>query len=540
MTCTASYVVTQADVDNGQIDNTATVNATDPGGNPLSVSDPETVPVMQTAAIALVKTLQSNADEDGSGDVTVGDTLTYSFVATNDGTVTLSNVAITDPLPGLSPLTCAPVAGSSLAPTETMTCTATYSVTQADVDNGQIDNTATVNATDPGGNPLSVSDPETVPLAQSPVIGLAKAVSLVINNGDGSYTVTFLLTVENLGDVTLSDLVLTDDIVGQFAGLGPTGFATTDGSLLANGTWNGSAASNILAAGQNLAPGQVGDVSITFTVTPGAVTSVDNQADVSATPPGGGSVDDTSTAGVDPDPNDDDTPDEEDPTPVSFVEAPVIGLAKRVSAGPTSNGDGTFDVTYELVVTNLGDTTLDNVQITDNMAATYAAADAFAVISVFSSDLSVNFFYDGSGDVDLLDGTDTLAIGASATVQVEVNVTPGAFLGPYDNTATATGASPGGIDVTDDSQDGIDVDPDGNGDPTDNSDPTPVTFPSQDFDLTITKTGPGEVNDGDTATWTITVTNLGPGVAPGPDRCHRRHAGRAHLCVCRGIRLGVW
>ena len=143
MTCSATYSVTQADVDNGQVDNTATATGTPPTGPPVTIDDPETVPVEQDPSIALAKSLSSNADEDGSGTVTLGDTLTYSFVVTNDGTVTLSNVSVTDPLPGLSGLTCVPVAGSSLAPTETMTCSATYVVTQADVDNGQVDNTAT-------------------------------------------------------------------------------------------------------------------------------------------------------------------------------------------------------------------------------------------------------------------------------------------------------------------------------------------------------------------------------------------------------------
>ncbi|MCP3974606.1 MAG: DUF11 domain-containing protein, partial [bacterium] len=497
-------------------DNTGTASGTDPGGNPVDDPDDETVPVDQTPSIALVKSLLSNADEDASGDVSVDDTLTYEFVATNDGTVTLDGVTVTDPLVGLSALTCVPVAGSTLAPTESMTCTATYSVTQADVDNGQIDNTATVNATDPGGNPVDDTDDETVPVVQNPVIGLAKTVTVVVNNGDGTYTVTFSLVAENLGDVTLSALVLTDDIVGQFVGLSPTGFTATDGSLAASGTWDGTAASNILVAGQMLAPGQTGDVTITFTVTPGAITSRDNNADIAGTPPGGGSVVDTSTSGINPDPNDDDDPDEEDPTPVNFAEAPIIGLAKRVTSGPTSNGDGSFDVTYELIASNLGDTDLLGLQITDDMSATYAAADAFVVLSVTSGDFAVNGAYDGSGDVSLLAGTDTLAIGASGAVQVTVEVTPGAFLGPYENEATATATSPGGVDVTDDSQDGVDVDPDGNGDPGDNSDPTPVTFPVDDFDLTITKTGPGEVNDGDSATWSIVVTNLGPGTAPAP------------------------
>ena len=43
------------------------------------------------------------------------------------------DIAITDPLAGLSPLTCLPMAGSTLAPTESMTCTADYVVVTGDL-----------------------------------------------------------------------------------------------------------------------------------------------------------------------------------------------------------------------------------------------------------------------------------------------------------------------------------------------------------------------------------------------------------------------
>ena len=41
----------------------------------------------------LMKSLNSNADEDQSGTVTVGDTLTYRFIAVNNGDVVLTNVS---------------------------------------------------------------------------------------------------------------------------------------------------------------------------------------------------------------------------------------------------------------------------------------------------------------------------------------------------------------------------------------------------------------------------------------------------------------
>ena len=98
------------------------------------------------AELTLVKSLQSNNDADGSGTVSVGDTLTYQFVATNTGDQTLSNVTISDPLAGLSALSCTPAQPSALAPAGSMTCTATYVVTVADVTAGSIDNTATADS----------------------------------------------------------------------------------------------------------------------------------------------------------------------------------------------------------------------------------------------------------------------------------------------------------------------------------------------------------------------------------------------------------
>ena len=92
------------------------------------------------SSLSLDKTLDQNADEDGSGSVTEGDTLSYRMQAINDGSLTLDNVSISDALAGLSALSCDAVMPTTLAPGDTLDCTATYVVQPGDA---IISNTAT-------------------------------------------------------------------------------------------------------------------------------------------------------------------------------------------------------------------------------------------------------------------------------------------------------------------------------------------------------------------------------------------------------------
>ena len=62
-------------------------------------------------------------------------------------------------------------------------------------------------------------------------------------------------------------------------------------------------------------------------------------------------------------------------------EKAIIGVAKRVVGQPVNNGNGTYDVTYEILVKNMGTVTLSQVQATDNLAATFAG-DGLHVQSV--------------------------------------------------------------------------------------------------------------------------------------------------------------
>jgi len=103
--------------------------------------------LVDTAQLSLYKTLLDNADQDTSGSVTPGDTLTYQFVASNTGNINLTGVSITDMMAGLSALACDIALPASLMPAEAVTCTATYEVQPADT---VISNTATADSDQTG------------------------------------------------------------------------------------------------------------------------------------------------------------------------------------------------------------------------------------------------------------------------------------------------------------------------------------------------------------------------------------------------------
>lgn len=175
MTCTAAYVVTQADINNGAINNSATTTGQPPPGSPPPTGgDTERVVVpgdVGQPGIALAKS------RIGTGPVTVGSTVNYAFLVTNTGNVELTNVVVTDPLPGLSPVSCP---ATTLAAGANMTCTATYVATQADVDAGAIDNTATATGQPPGGlPPPTASDTERV-IVPGPVPSLPEVMTVLL------------------------------------------------------------------------------------------------------------------------------------------------------------------------------------------------------------------------------------------------------------------------------------------------------------------------------------------------------------------------
>ncbi len=249
MTCTATYVVTQADVDAGTITNDASVTGAPPVGVPVTDVASASISGTSTPAIALVK----SADKSG---FVAGETITYSFTATNTGNVTLAGVGISEgAFTGsgtMSALTCTPNQPAALAPGDTITCSATYVTSQSDVDAGGLTNHATATGTPPTGSPVTSTDQVTVPATRTPALSLVKTIASVGDaNGNGKHdpgdVVTYQFVTTNTGNVTLTSVNVAET---AFSGTGAMSAMTC--SPVAPAT---------------LAPGQVMTCTATYVVT---------------------------------------------------------------------------------------------------------------------------------------------------------------------------------------------------------------------------------------------------------------------------------
>lgn len=253
------------------------------------------------------------------GDLTAGDQVPYDFVVTNAGTTDITGLVVNDPKIG--PVSCRP---TTLAPGETVTCTALYTVTAADVVNGSIDNTATASGSSNGTPVESPPSSQSVPLERPPGLEVEKKAATPGPYSVGQ-TVTYTYTVRNTGGVELTDVAVTDDHVTDI-----------------------SCESNTLAPAQSPGDTTTCTGSYTITAADGTAGHVTNTASASGTANGR-----TITS-----------PETYETLPVG---APHLSLTKQVvSQGPFTVGS---TVNYSYTVTNTGSTPLHDVLVEDDRAA---------------------------------------------------------------------------------------------------------------------------------------------------------------------------
>ncbi|MBK8505308.1 MAG: DUF11 domain-containing protein [Saprospiraceae bacterium] len=208
LTYTATYAITQDDINSGGVTNQALATGQDPDdmdvtdesdeSNPADGNDdPTTTTIPADPNIGLVKTSMLDLGMDMVA--TPGDVITYTYTVTNTGNVTLYDVVVSETLAEFTGSGTLPVPGyisggtdedmemdvADLLPGATLTYTATYAITQDDINGGGVTNQALATGQDPDdmdvtdesdeSNPADGNDdPTTTTIPADPNIGLVK------------------------------------------------------------------------------------------------------------------------------------------------------------------------------------------------------------------------------------------------------------------------------------------------------------------------------------------------------------------------------
>ncbi|WP_417236304.1 Ig-like domain-containing protein, partial [Bizionia paragorgiae] len=173
------------------------------------------------ADLNIVKTASSTT----TGCLSEGDDISYSFTVTNPGDLLLNNITIYDDLLGGDITGTLTLTGDIdndgvLTPSETWVFTApTYTVTQANVDAGQITNNVIVKGFEPDGITQITAEDNYIIDAKNPDLylcndnGINIVKSAAIANGETCLVVgsevTYTFTVTNTGTVSVSNLSIT-------------------------------------------------------------------------------------------------------------------------------------------------------------------------------------------------------------------------------------------------------------------------------------------------------------------------------------------
>ncbi len=260
----ASYTVTQNDMNingtgSGVINNTAsvTIDALDP------INDSVEAPIIQNPSYTIDKTVTDVAGNGPEANATTsGDIISYQINVSNTGNIDLANAIVSDPLTSLE----APVGDEEDVGTlnvgESWIYSASYSVTQDDLntkggEDGFINNTASVDCDllDP------VNDSAEVPLEWNPDYSVSKKVVDAAGQGPSGYVtaagdiIIYEVNVTNDGNIDLTNMNVSDPLLILENPVGDDGdsetlnvsenwtftasYTVTEEDMNSNGDWDG-------------------------------------------------------------------------------------------------------------------------------------------------------------------------------------------------------------------------------------------------------------------------------------------------------------
>ena len=258
---------------------------------------------------------------------TAGEVITYTITVTNTGNTTLKDIAVKDDMAGINTKIDTIEVGKSAS------VTGTYTVKQSDIDKGgMIHNAATA------GDKTPEKD---VPVEQNSSYTAVKTADKEKVTAAGEI-ITYTITVKNTGNTTLTDITVKDDMAG------------IDTKI------------------DTIEVGKSASVTGTYTV---------KQEDIDK----GGKIHNVATVG-------DKSPERD----VEVEQNPCILVNKDATAVKAKDAEGFTDITettkvrpddvieYTIVVTNTGNTTLEDIKITDSLNVKYDDKDVNAGNTVYT------------------------------------------------------------------------------------------------------------------------------------------------------------
>jgi uncharacterized repeat protein (TIGR01451 family) len=167
---------------------------------------------------------------------------------------------------------------------------------------------------------------------EQPMVGAAKKLVSVERQNGTLYQVVFEIQVANFGNVPLTNVQVTESLSTTFAQAASFSVVSVQSAeLTVNPAFDGAGDTNLLAAGNTLAVGAGGKITLTLRIDSGGHQGpYTNQVQASAKSPANVMVMDPSQNGMDADPNHNGDPtDNNDPTvfilPLSIIEVPTLG-----------------------------------------------------------------------------------------------------------------------------------------------------------------------------------------------------------------------
>jgi uncharacterized repeat protein (TIGR01451 family)/gliding motility-associated-like protein len=274
-----------------------------------------------------------------------------------------------------------------------------------------------------------------------PIIGIAKSVKSITKADSvaNKFDVVFEFVVKNFGLKSLTNIQIQDNLAAVFGdSVSIDSVRVTAGNgLTANTAYTGKGdLINLLVDSTSTLARNASSTVELFTRINllNSTTTIFNNVALGIGRADTVMVDDQSTSGTNPDPDANGDPkNNSEPTVVDvgniILPAPFtpIGVAKAASVDTTQNVDGSYQVTFDVVVKNFGIRALTKVQLSDSLSRVFTDSTEFALIGTptlsAGSNLRIDSSFNGNQNTNfLIADSSSLAAGASDTLTFIVKV----------------------------------------------------------------------------------------------------------------------